>query len=195
MDQLTLDEAFLDAKPKENIPAEEQRAFEIIRDSLAEMLEQENIPGEAIGITNNRQKDGKPTDYYVIYFYKPSFPICRIRLSKRSKEMRILQKYKDEVAKHTEYKGKTNDNYVTISVASADDFRVFGPLLAFVLDDVLSTMPSEFGCCARYEACSNAEKCLNPTLDLLVRCSYRKKLRKGIIFYGENRVDVSSIVF
>ncbi len=195
MDQFALDEAFLDMKPRENIPAEEQRAFEIIRDSLAEMLAQENIPKEAVGITNNQQKDGKPTDYYVVYFYKPTFPICRIRLSKRSKEMRILQKYKDEVAKHTEYKEKPNDNYVTIPIAAADDFHAFGPLLAFVLDDVLSTMPSDFGCCARYEACSNAGKCLNPTLDLFVQCSYRKKLRKGIIFYGENRIDVSNIIF
>lgn len=48
--------------------------------------------------------------------------------------------------------------------------------------------PSEFfGCCGKYEQCSNSRKCLHEDLFYSKACYYRKNLESGRIFYGENR--------
>lgn len=44
-----------------------------------------------------------------------------------------------------------------------------------------------FDCCHRYEECSDARDCTHPDKDFRMRCSYRQKLKQGIIFFGKNR--------
>lgn len=44
-----------------------------------------------------------------------------------------------------------------------------------------------FDCCHRYEECSDARDCTHPDKDFRMRCSYRRKLKNGIIFFGKNR--------
>ncbi len=44
-----------------------------------------------------------------------------------------------------------------------------------------------FGCCSRYEECSDARKCTQPMKLLSLACQYRKNLEQGRIFYGKNR--------
>ncbi len=46
---------------------------------------------------------------------------------------------------------------------------------------------TEFDCCSRYEQCSDAKTCIHPDKQRALLCGYRKKLEKGIIFYGKNR--------
>lgn len=45
----------------------------------------------------------------------------------------------------------------------------------------------EFDCCAEYLKCSDAMKCCHPIRQRGLLCSYRKKLEKGIVYYGKNR--------
>lgn len=42
------------------------------------------------------------------------------------------------------------------------------------------------GCCSRFRACSDAQKCLMPNSDISECCAYRKNLDAGRIFYGKN---------
>lgn len=195
MEQLTLDMDFSAPIEENEIPAEEQAAFEIIRASLKEMLKAEGIPEEPLGIKNSRLKDGRPSAYYVVYFYGESFPICRIRLSKEPKTMRVLKKYKNEAAHYAKIKVPKNDNYILVPINDIGDFRAFEPLFKHILDDILDNMPSDFGCCSRYEQCSDTGRCINPMLDLAAQCGYRKNLRRGRIFYGKNKVDLSKVTF
>lgn len=60
-------------------------------------------------------------------------------------------------------------------------------VLAVVLQDAINRLPKEWDCCSRYMECSNARKCVHPDPSFALVCGYRKKLVKGIIFYGENR--------
>ena len=46
---------------------------------------------------------------------------------------------------------------------------------------------SLFDCCHRYEECSNALDCIHPDKEFSLCCSYRKKLKQGIVFFGINR--------
>lgn len=45
----------------------------------------------------------------------------------------------------------------------------------------------EFDCCSRFAECSDALECVNPCKARSIVCGYRKKLEKGIVFYGKNR--------
>lgn len=44
-----------------------------------------------------------------------------------------------------------------------------------------------FDCCHRYMECSDMKKCTCPDYLYSKSCTYRKKLEKGIIFFGNNR--------
>lgn len=44
-----------------------------------------------------------------------------------------------------------------------------------------------FGCCSRYEECSDAKHCTHPDIMIASRCAYRQNLHSGKIFYGKNR--------
>ncbi len=44
-----------------------------------------------------------------------------------------------------------------------------------------------FGCCHRYEQCSDAKRCIHPEALVSLACSYRRNLEQGRIFYGKNR--------
>ena len=46
---------------------------------------------------------------------------------------------------------------------------------------------SSFGCCSRYEACSDAKECIHPDAAFAASCSYRQNLLVGRIFYGKNK--------
>lgn len=59
--------------------------------------------------------------------------------------------------------------------------------IAVALQYAIDQVPTEYSCCSRYEECSNAKGCTEPNDDIAIKCSYRKKLQKGIIFFGKNR--------
>lgn len=44
-----------------------------------------------------------------------------------------------------------------------------------------------FGCCARYEECSDLKKCIHPDIIYATACQYRSNLEAGKIFYGKNK--------
>lgn len=46
---------------------------------------------------------------------------------------------------------------------------------------------STFGCCSRYNECSDAKKCLHPNLFYALGCTYRSHLESGRVFYGSEK--------
>lgn len=44
-----------------------------------------------------------------------------------------------------------------------------------------------FDCCSQYMQCSEAGHCIHPDIMFAGQCTYRQKLKKGIIFFGEKR--------
>lgn len=51
----------------------------------------------------------------------------------------------------------------------------------------IERVPKEFDCCSRYIQCSDAKVCIHPDPKLSMLCGYRRILKSGRIFYGENR--------
>ena len=63
------------------------------------------------------------------------------------------------------------------------------PYLTNILEYALQHYePSDrFGCCSKFVACSDAEKCLHANNFYARCCWYRKNLEAGRIFYGKNK--------
>ena len=61
------------------------------------------------------------------------------------------------------------------------------PQMQEALQSILDRIPKEFSCCSRYGECSDKRACTNPNRDQALHCAYRKALRQGRIYYGENR--------
>lgn len=49
------------------------------------------------------------------------------------------------------------------------------------------TSVESFGCCSRYNECSDAMKCIHPDIKVAKGCCYKIHLENGRIFYGKNR--------
>ena len=65
------------------------------------------------------------------------------------------------------------------------DFSLF--VIRELLDSFFVAGGSAFGCCSRYEKCSDAKKCLHENRLYALGCAYYQSLREGRIFYGKNR--------
>lgn len=44
-----------------------------------------------------------------------------------------------------------------------------------------------FNCCSHFMECSDAMHCIHPDIMFACQCTYRQKLKQGIIFFGNNR--------
>lgn len=71
------------------------------------------------------------------------------------------------------------------------DFDNFGEFQEIAKKAIISDLeiyePSwTFGCCSKYEQCSNAGKCIHDFKLYAKGCQYRKNLENSLIFYGEN---------
>lgn len=82
---------------------------------------------------------------------------------------------------------RSDPYYVRLPLADAESIVSYAPLLSAILDDMIDALPTDFGCCSRYEACSDAGKCINPDQELSTHCYYKRNLRHGKIFYGRNK--------
>lgn len=98
-----------------------------------------------------------------------------------------------------EFKSKHDDLFSAYSIEHSDNGtsrinlksfdEVIGLASAFATmaerDLVLAS--DSFGCCSRYEACSDAKRCIHPDQEFSSACAYRKNLEEGRIFYGKNK--------
>lgn len=83
--------------------------------------------------------------------------------------------------------GKANGFHNYEFTPTEEGICYFSEFLKGVLDQAIDSIPKEFDCCSRYVECSNAQKCTHPSPDFAVTCGYRKILKSGRIYYGDNK--------
>ena len=80
------------------------------------------------------------------------------------------------------------NGYRTIPfVPTADGISAHIPAIQKALDFVIDSGVCSYSCCSRAEQCSDARRCINPYPYIAANCNYRKVLKSGRVFYGENR--------
>lgn len=88
---------------------------------------------------------------------------------------------------YANYADTDHKDYTKISIPSLDAIGQYTEMLQAVLQKIIDRVPKEFDCCSRYLECSNVKNCVHPDKSIALGCGYRKQLKSGKIFYGENR--------
>jgi hypothetical protein len=126
----------------------------------------------------------------VASIYVGTVLMCKIYIKSKSKYILVREKLEDLII---------DSGIIYKKVKSEKDFiRIpFGKPIAIenikkVLYEAYLLALKEysvepFGCCYRYEECSNAKKCIHPDKKFALGCKYKENLEHGKIFYGINK--------
>lgn len=168
-----------------NIPPEEpseEWVFEQLKDSLSYVILSNNLSMEKLKL------DHRDSYSSVWYSTQMAFRICW-----RGKHhyFSVANDYADsastEITQRITKSGRT-EGFTNFSFdPTCEGIALFADFLSSVLDQAIDSIVKEFDCCSRYEECSNARKCINPSPDMALVCGYRKIMKQGRIFYGKNR--------
>ena len=173
MDQLTLESIV-------------QTDTEIIKGALVKEI---SNPEYTVYLNVEEKKDG------LISVSAKSFLAARIKLTKKAKYIKFRTKnqiiFKEYIESHNVTPVVTkenNDTWTRLPIESlADVMGMIKPISAVYMSVLADFGGERFGCCSRYEQCSDAKKCIHPDSILSQACAYRRNLEKGKIFYGKNR--------
>lgn len=163
----------------------EQEAFEIIAPTLKEMLVADNLSADYLFFKQSKTDNAQ---YSSAYLFNENSLFCRISFRGKQTYFSVSSVYEDLIPSDVEYKiQKSDPNYCRIAISTPSEMANYLELLRKILDKQVDAYPADFGCCSRYEACSDAMKCIHPNPDMAIRCTYRKNMKKGRIFYGKNK--------
>ena len=104
-----------------------------------------------------------------------SFVAAKINLSKKKANIEFKSRFNEEFSDyHIE---AALNGYSRISVLGISDVLSLSKLLSVLYMKVLCELGGEsFGCCHRYEACSDELKCLHPNVITAQACAYKRNL-------------------
>ena len=142
----------------------EEKIYDAMRPTLERVMEQNGLPIKWVSL---RERQG----YYAVSV-RGSI-VLRIASGKKL----YLDLPSDGSAK----------NFRREKMDTVDEVSAYLPAVADALQRELNAIKTDYDCCSRYEACSDAKRCVHPDPDFAVRCSYRKVLQSGRVFYGKNR--------
>ena len=163
----------------------EQGGFQLVKSALEATLAKDNLAPQCIIY---RAGNAEKSQYSSVYLFNENCIFCRICFRGKQHYLSVPAKYESRIPDGINYKILTSDpSYCRIPLNSVDDLRLHETMLCEILDAQIDTFPVEFGCCSRYEACSDAMKCIHPDSDMAIKCAYRKNLKQGKVFYGKNK--------
>lgn len=163
--------------------AMEREAFDCIVPILREQLLADNLSADYLLF---KQK-ADSAQYSSVYLFNENNLFCRICFRGKQNYIAVSSKYEKLIPADAVYKTQSSDGgYCRIAISAPGEIKDHMELLRQILESQINTYPSDFSCCSRYEACSDAKRCIHPDSDMALRCSYRKNLKLGRVFYGKN---------
>lgn len=117
--------------------------------------------------------------------------LLAVKISPRKKGIAIeVKKEHEQYFENVIFERNDSTGMSKYYVFTWDEVLTYAFSFGEVAVDVLANQGGEsFGCCSRYEECSNAKRCIHPDKLTAIACGYRKNLEKGLIFYGANKND------
>lgn len=162
------------------VPSDERKAFELIYPELQDILMGAPIDS---GILTFIDLD----DFSSVYFLDTSELFFRIRLKKKSRYILISEEFSDLIPDGAEMSRVASaPGMIRIEIRGYEDILKYTSVLRTTLER-LCRRHRDFGCCSRYELCSDAKTCLHPDPKFALKCWYRQNLLEGKIFYGKNK--------
>lgn len=180
-----------------------------IQSILDEVIEKEKLPKEGLFLAENLGKIGGKNEgkvvSYSICIYEPEYPELKRdnkTLIRNGVVMNIQEKSKylefvmsdiqfNDVQVPEDVTGKCTASMSNIVKAS---IKKDSPNLRhYVLDHIYygmanyRTKSTAFGCCSRFNECSDALCCVHENKFYSKACMYRMNLSQGKVFYGTNK--------
>lgn len=115
--------------------------------------------------------------------------MCKIVVKQSSVYILVHEKFRNEAeASNLAYtQDKAMENYIRIPITSSQSVFSAGQALRAAFKSAFrENADTSFGCCSRFNQCSDARKCINPDPILALGCKYRDNLENGRIFYGSH---------
>lgn len=81
---------------------------------------------------------------------------------------------------------KSQKDWINYQISTESDLDQIHSALLTIYDDCKPS-GTMFGCCSRFNKCSDAKKCIHPDKQYAKNCWYQENLKQGKIFYGVNR--------
>ena len=164
----------------------EKTESEIIKEAIVNEVKN---PEYTVFLKVEEKEDG------LISVTAKSFLAARVKLTKQLKYVQIREKNKEYFNEYTTSHNIvptpvkiSNNSWIRIPIKSlADVLEMIEPISAVYMTVLADFAGERFGCCSRYEQCSDAKECIHPDFILSRACAYRNNLEEGRIFYGKNR--------
>lgn len=120
--------------------------------------------------------------------YLSTFTVSRLHLRGKTHYISVPDILSDLIPPGTPIKKvKSEVKYTRILVDDLHPVDSYTDLLIALVGKSIERFPKEWDCCSRYEACSDAKKCVQPDPSFALGCGYRRILNSGKIYYGKNR--------
>ncbi|MEG1564964.1 MAG: hypothetical protein RR365_14765 [Bacteroides sp.] len=159
----------------------EHRAFQFAKPKLESIIDSWYLPASAL---TAELTEGSPKLSVKLY----SNVICRYKLSGKLRYIEIPIESREYVSMGVKPSViKSDKDFIRLPLTTTEDAERYTHTLCCVLICLIQSIPKDFSCCSRYEQCSNAKKCIHPDRELAKGCYYKKVLKNGSIFYGDNK--------
>lgn len=184
--------------------------MDIIKESIECIAKNEELPEGSLQLVENLSRDKEKISSYSVAVLKPDYPrgvnpngkaknnLINIKsvLKKTDPVETLIVSIPDSILPMVRshfpdlslVKKKSDPiTRANIAVDSNNLNEFFNFVIKLVLDNYFTEGSDAFGCCSRYEACSDAKKCLHENKLYARNCIYGAHLAEGRIFYGKNR--------
>lgn len=162
------------------IVSEERRAFEILYPRIQDIILNAT---EDSGVLIFRELGNCSS----VYFLDTNEIFFKIRIRKKSRYILIPEAFVDTLPRDTVISKIASDSgMIRIPIEASEDVLTYLPAFRAMLERICRRHRT-FGCCGRYEQCSNEKTCVHPDPVFALKCWYRCNLLEGKIFYGDNK--------
>lgn len=136
--------------------------------------------------TKERYEFKSNKDYDTIWLCNAA--VIRVKQLKNETRLELGKKYIDlfELQNAVRYtKSELNWGKLTFDESVAE--QIIKNIQAVFKQCYMEEPVESFGCCSRFNACSDEKKCIHPDIKFAQGCTYKHNLENGRIFYGNNR--------
>lgn len=167
-----------------NLSAEDEIKSTILGNLKAaalETLEKNWLPGEFLVSSSKAQSNS-------LFFLNQSNLIVRVKAKDDRSYISVSESIAALLPNEVEHrKDKDRKGNIEIEIENGCVTPIHLLAVQASLQNILDSIVCDFGCCGRYEECSDAKQCVHSDKQTSLSCYYRRNLLQGRIFYGTNK--------
>jgi len=183
---------------------------DVINDILSNIITEEELPEKSLVLNENYSDKKDKITSYTVSVMKPDYPKginsngnakyslfnIQPKMNKKDEVESLTFCIPDEMIPMLEHKAfdisfkkRKSDVFTRVLInPESESFQEFSLyVIKHELESFFKEGGSAFGCCASYEKCSDAKKCVHENRLYALGCAYYHNLRNGHIFFGKNR--------